>query len=206
MNPKTVGIVIFGMCISFCAIFLTLSYLAEGPPPRDRELGRRPGWRPPSIDGRQTRSQPARITPGSSPGAGQRSARTPRGPQITGRTASPDAKRPRSLEPLERKANLTASSASLDSTVAAASSLATQQIALLRKDLRLQMAALRKNRDSMLDDLANELTVMSPGLAAQEVRLLDDESAALVLARWPWTCGRPTPACSWRSQIRPAAT
>ena len=40
MNPKTVGIVIFGMCISFCAIFLTLSYLAEGPPPRDRELGR----------------------------------------------------------------------------------------------------------------------------------------------------------------------
>ena len=69
MNPKTVGIVIFGMCISFCAIFLTLSYLAEGPPPRDRELGRSPGWRPPSIDGRQTRSQPARITPGSSPGA-----------------------------------------------------------------------------------------------------------------------------------------
>ena len=71
----------------------------------------------------------------------------------------------------------------MDSTVAAASSLATQQIALLRKDLRLQMAPLRKNRDSMLDDLANELTVMSPGLAAQEVRLLDDESAALVLAR-----------------------
>jgi flagellar motility protein MotE (MotC chaperone) len=47
------------------------------------------------------------------------------------------------------------------------------------------VAALKKNRDNMLDDLAVELSGMSSELAAKEVRLLDDETASLVLARMP---------------------
>ena len=50
-------------------------------------------------------------------------------------------------------------------------------------DLRRQIASLKKNRDLMLDDLAAELRQMTPEKAADEVRLLDKESAKLALSR-----------------------
>ena len=50
-------------------------------------------------------------------------------------------------------------------------------------DLQRQIASLKKNRDLMLDDLAAELRQMTPEKAADEVRLLDKESAKLALSR-----------------------
>lgn len=50
-------------------------------------------------------------------------------------------------------------------------------------DLQRQIASLKKNRDLMLDDLAAELRQMTPERAADEVRILDKESAKLALSR-----------------------
>ena len=60
---------------------------------------------------------------------------------------------------------------------------AAQHLSSVQRDLRRQVAALKKSRNRMLDELAGELAGMRPELAAAEVRLLDDESATLTLSR-----------------------
>ena len=55
----------------------------------------------------------------------------------------------------------------------------------VQRYLERQLAALKKSRDLMLDDLAAQLRAMSPESAASEIRILDDESASLALSRLP---------------------
>lgn len=58
---------------------------------------------------------------------------------------------------------------------------ATKQLALMEKELKQQLDALKKDRDAMLAALAQRLVPLTPSEAAQELRTLDDESAAKVL-------------------------
>ncbi len=61
--------------------------------------------------------------------------------------------------------------------------MAAQRLDEMESDLQRQVAALKKSRDRMLDDLARELEAMIPQEAAREVATLDDESGSLALSR-----------------------
>lgn len=68
----------------------------------------------------------------------------------------------------------------LDMTPAAE---AARELDLAKKELRAQIAALKKDRDQMLNNLAGELTGLPVAEAGAQLNSLDDESAALVLVR-----------------------
>ncbi|MBI2502340.1 MAG: hypothetical protein HYW07_03800 [Candidatus Latescibacteria bacterium] len=60
---------------------------------------------------------------------------------------------------------------------------AARELDQVKKDLRQQIALLKKDRDQMLNNLAKELVSLPPAEAAAQLETLDDESAALVLVR-----------------------
>ena len=58
-----------------------------------------------------------------------------------------------------------------------------QQIALAKKELNRQIEELEKDRNRMIAQLASQLVDWGPKTAAQELSILDDETAAMVLLR-----------------------
>ncbi|MCC7264165.1 MAG: hypothetical protein IT369_16775 [Candidatus Latescibacteria bacterium] len=60
---------------------------------------------------------------------------------------------------------------------------AAHELDLAKKELREQIAALKKDRDQMLNNLAGQLATLPLAEAAVQLNDLDDESAALVLVR-----------------------
>jgi flagellar motility protein MotE (MotC chaperone) len=60
---------------------------------------------------------------------------------------------------------------------------AARELDLAKKELREQIAALKKDRDQMIGNLAAQLADLPLIEAAAQLALLDDESAALVLVR-----------------------
>jgi flagellar motility protein MotE (MotC chaperone) len=60
---------------------------------------------------------------------------------------------------------------------------AARELDLAKKELRAQIAALKKDRDQMLNNLAAQLSTLPLEEAAAQLRELDDESAGLVLVR-----------------------
>lgn len=60
---------------------------------------------------------------------------------------------------------------------------AARELDLAKKELRAQIAALKKDRDQMLNNLATELANLPLAEAATQLDNLDDEAAALVLVR-----------------------
>ena len=152
------------MCLSFCLVLGVVGLVINKKSPRQRS---RP-WVPPpvvEISRRQTDRPPSTVA-------------------ATGPTAS--SRRPISSEIADLSLDaerLGTASLPADSAVSAAAALASRHIQQMRRDLSRQVSALKKSRDSMLDELAMELTTMSPEKAAVELRVLDDESAGLVLSR-----------------------
>jgi hypothetical protein len=55
------------------------------------------------------------------------------------------------------------------------------QLASMKKELKQELDALKKDRDAMLEALAQGLAALPVNEAATELRTLDDDSAALVL-------------------------
>jgi len=62
---------------------------------------------------------------------------------------------------------------------------ASKEIDLLKKSLGEQIGQLKKDRDVKLSALARELALMTPSNAAAQLSDLDDEAAALTLAKMP---------------------
>ncbi len=60
---------------------------------------------------------------------------------------------------------------------------AAKELDQIKKDLRQQIAELKKDRDQMLNNLAAQLLTMTADEATTQLNALDDESAALVLVR-----------------------
>lgn len=65
------------------------------------------------------------------------------------------------------------------------SAIASQEIDQVKKELQQQIAALKKDRDRLLDDLAAQLKTASTAEAVGQLETLDDEAAILVLQRLP---------------------
>ena len=153
------------MCLSFCLVLGVVGLVMNKKAPRQR----RRSWVPPPVEEVATRQPDRASSTVTATGLG---SSTPR--PISSQIAD-----------LSLDAERLGSSASLptDRAVSAAASLASRHIQQLRRDLSLQVSALKKSRDSMLDELAAGLTTMSPEKAAAELRVLDDESAGLVLGR-----------------------
>ena len=150
------------MCLSFCLVLSVVGLVMNKKTQRQRS---RP-WVPPPVEevaSRQT-DRPS-------------SAETASGPTSTS---------PISIEMADLSLDaerLGTTRLPSDSAVSAAAALASRHIQQLQRDLNRQLSALKKSRDSMLDELAAGLTTMSPEKAAAELRVLDDESAGLVLGR-----------------------
>ncbi len=60
---------------------------------------------------------------------------------------------------------------------------AARELDLAKQELRAQIAALKKDRDQMLNNLATELATLPLAEATAQLENLDDESAGLVLVR-----------------------
>ena len=60
---------------------------------------------------------------------------------------------------------------------------ASKELDQIKKELRQQIADLKKDRDQMLNNLATQLVTMTTDEATTQLNALDDESAALVLVR-----------------------
>ena len=73
--------------------------------------------------------------------------------------------------------------AEVEDRAALVARLAAQRLDEMEADLQRQVVALRKSRDRMLDDLAQELEAMVPAQAAKQVAALDDEAGSLALSR-----------------------
>ncbi len=59
----------------------------------------------------------------------------------------------------------------------------SEHLDIVQDDLKRQIAILKRSRDLMLDELAEELRAMPPERAAAQIATLDDESAGLALSR-----------------------
>lgn len=113
-----------------------------------------------------------------------------RRPLVTAQTRLPAPPEPQSrpvappLRPAARPESRTAPpAAALKPVDLTPSAEAARELDQVKKDLRQQIAALKKDRDQMLNNLAAQLAILPLAEAAVQLKDLDDESAALVLVR-----------------------
>ena len=166
MNAKTITFLLVGMCFSFTLVLGLMLTLFEpsSPPPTRRPLTRR------------ARSQEAAATahrpkPRVAPGAEIPADALVSGPAV--QLPVPGLEEQRLTAPLQESELV--------------SEETSRQIQLIRKVLTHQISVLEKERNQMLTELARRLKGMSAGQAAGELKVLDDETATLVLKKIPRT-------------------
>ena len=164
MDEKTGKILfVLGMTVSF-PVLLAIMVSFMGPSTRSR---------PRRAQIAQKVSQPAH--PVSKPS----SSRTQ---QVAARSlATPDTAKSAAVRTPEPPSPAIERPSPDSSPVIAPDPATTKQLALIEKELKQQLDALKKDRDSMLAALAQSLVPLSPSEAAQELHTLDDESGAKVL-------------------------
>ena len=159
MNTKTAILVAAGMCLSFGAVLgLMVAVFEPSPPAR----ARRPvlAQRPPSPEFRRgsgaasNQPRPA-AAPVRPPQASAEGPVVPRAP----------AEKTEAQQKLEPAA------------------VTAEQFGIVKRELKRQIDALKKDRDEMLAELARAVAGMSPAQAAAELRALNDEAAVAVLRR-----------------------
>ena len=161
MNAKTITFLLVGMCFSFTLVLgLMLTLFEPSPPPPTRRAR--------SQKAATTSHRPKlRVAPGSE---------IPADALVSGPAVQPPVP---GLEEQGLRAPLPESKLVSEET--------SRQIQLIRTVLSHQISVLEKERNQMLAELARCLKEMSPGQAAGELKVLDDETATLVLKKIPHT-------------------
>ena len=159
MNGKTVFLIIFGMFVSFSLISgLLISLIDPTLSPKKPKVKR----------GTQSvKTIPTRL-PAPRRAQTNSTISQPPPPAPTRLTTSsapiPKAGQPSTIDPAPK---------------------ANQEMNQLKKSLGKQLNELKQERASKLNALARELTLMDPSNAAAQLAHLDDEAAALTLAKIP---------------------
>ena len=162
MRVKGIVLVVFGMSLSFAVILGTLGGFSSSSPPRK---ARHPRILKTQQQGRQLMTD-----------APSRQAHNAAGVPETKVEKALNAPKPNSpAPPLTTIGRIESLKSALTSP--------SEHLSNVHSDLERQIAALKRNRDLMLDDLATELSQMTPEMAADELRLLDNESVKLTLSR-----------------------
>ena len=163
MRVKGIVLVVFGMSLSFAVILGTLGAFSSASTTRKA--------RHPRI--LKTQQQ------------GRRLVADARGRQAHTAAGVPDAKveRPLTAQKVDSPAAPPLTTIGRIESLKSALTSPSEHLSNVHTDLERQIAALKRNRDLMLDDLATELSRMTPEMAADEIRLLDNESVKLTLSR-----------------------
>ena len=171
MGARDIVLIVLSMSSSFAVILGLLGVFSSasprGAPSRSRGDASLPVLAAPPTGSRQT-AAPTRLSQGRGYSRGS-SARSE-----VGVTAEPDDMRP---SPLFATAEVR-----IDSLKLALSS-PSEHLDMVQDDLNRQIAILKRSRDLMLDELAQELGAMPPEKAAAQIAILDDESAGMALSR-----------------------
>ena len=168
MKPKSLLLIFGGMTLSF-ALILGVMLAAVSPDPKPRRKTTRSRVVEEASAPRPTtaRPRPARPRPQSKEPPAVPVAEAP--PTIASETVpAPIAQAP----PAERQ------------TPIAPNKVAMQQLGSLKKDLKRELQALKKDRDAMLKSLAQALLALPAAEIAREITVLDDRSATTVLRQF----------------------
>lgn len=162
MNARTIVIAALAMCGSFTTILAVMGYVlgsVEAPPPRPR--------RP---------LQPAAIV---SPPTGDRDSRGDL-PASVNALRGPDV--PMVATPLPDSMDA-APAAFTDPDIEQMAQVARSRLAVVEAALTRQVTELKKSRDGLLDEFAQQLATMSVAEATRELTVLDDDTAGMALRR-----------------------
>ena len=168
MKPKSLLLIFGGMTLSF-ALILGVMLAAVNPDPKPRRKTTRARVVEETSAPRPTtaRPRPARPRPQSKAPPALPVAEEP--PNIASETVpAPIAQAP----PAERQ------------TPIAPNKVAMQQLGSLKKDLKRELQALKKDREAMLKSLAQALLALPAAEIAREITVLDDRSATTVLRQF----------------------
>lgn len=175
MSGRVILLLVLLMCASFAAVLGVIwSAISPTLAARTRTSDLRILREPPSD------AEPARQANGTSPTRRDKTLR-PSSSRLDGPLAMPPPRQ--ELMPAE-EIDLP-EDAELEQRARAAADLAARRLDQMEKGLKRQIRLLEESRNRMLDELAGELRGMPPSTAAQNVAVLDDETAAMTLHRLP---------------------
>jgi flagellar motility protein MotE (MotC chaperone) len=168
MSGKALGVLIAGMSVSFLAVLVIMTaFMEPGGKPRSRRRVSKPRIeesRQPATTGRQGLQARAKAADAATT------------------VAKDSIEAPGSAVDREREApdRITKAEQQVRQAARAAS-----EFKIVRKELRLQIASLKQERQLMLAELARALAAMSVDEAADQVEALDDAGAVEVLRQTP---------------------
>ena len=164
MKPKSLLLIFGGMTLSF-ALILGVMLAAVSPDPKPRR--------------KTTRARVVEETSAPRPTTAPR----PR-PQSAAPPAVPVAEEPPNIASETLPAPIAPAPPAERQTPIAPNKVAMQQLGSLKKDLKRELQALKKDRDAMLKSLAQALVALPAAEIAREITVLDDRSATTVLRQF----------------------
>jgi hypothetical protein len=169
MKPKSLLLIFGGMTLSF-ALILGVMLAAVSPDPKPRR--------------KTTRARVVEETSAPRPTTARpRPAPRPR-PQSKAPPAVPVAEEPPTIASETLPAPIAPAPPAERQTPIAPNKVAMQQLGSLKKDLKRELQALKKDRDAMLKSLAQALVALPAAEIAREITVLDDRSATTVLRQF----------------------
>lgn len=171
MKPKALLLIFGGMTLSFTLILgVMLAVVVPDPEPRRKSIRMRIV---------EENSAPRPATASSRPILRQRLQQESKTP-----TTLPIAEKLPTLTSETLPAPTAQAPPTESQTPVAPNKLAMQQLGSLKKDLNRELQALKKDRNAMLKSLAQALMALPTAEIAQEITVLDDRSATIVLRQF----------------------
>ncbi len=171
MKPKSLLLIFGGMTLSF-ALILGVMLAAVGPDPKPRRNTTRAHVVEETSAPRPTTAA-ARTGPRSRPR-----------PQRKAPPTVPVAEEPPTIASETLPAPIAHAPPTARQVPIAPNKVAMQQLGSLKKDLKRELQALKKDRDTMLKSLAQALVALPTAEIARELTVLDDRSATTVLRQF----------------------